>query len=222
MLRRAAAALVSLALALPSVALAHEGNPNYRSEVRSSVPGVGARVADFDDRLELDVTPGREVIVLGYEGEPYVRFQADGAVEVNRRSPAGYLNEDRFAAVEVPSQADPEAPPEWEPVAPRDPYSWHDHRIHYMSRDLPPQVDDESVETKVFDWRVPVLIDGRRDAITGTLTWVPDEGGPSIAVAVGLGAAVLASLAFAVWRIRRRLAAVPEGQRDDGGGGEAW
>jgi hypothetical protein len=222
MLRRTAAALVSLALALPSVALAHEGNPNYRSEVRSSVPGVSARVADFDDRLELDVAPGLEVVVLGYEGEPYLRFRADSAVEVNRRSPAGYLNEDRFAAVEVPAQADPEAPPEWEPVASRDPYSWHDHRIHYMSRELPPQVDDESVETKVFDWRVPVLIDGRRDAITGTLTWVPDEGGPSVAVAVGLGAAVLASLAFAVWRIRRRLAAAPEGPRDDGGGGEAW
>jgi hypothetical protein len=222
MLRFAGAMLALLAFASPPVALGHEGNPNYRSEVGASVPGVQARVADFDDRLELDVEPGHELVVLGYEDEPYLRFRADGTVEVNRRSPATYLNEDRFAEVDVPAQANPEAEPEWEPVAPRDPYGWHDHRIHYMSRSLPPQVDDESVETKVFDWRVPVLVDGRRDTITGTLTWVPDEGGPSVALALGLGAAVLASLTFAVWRIRRRLAAAPDDAADQREDQEAW
>jgi hypothetical protein len=216
--RRAYAAVLALvALALPPSALAHEGNPNYRSEVTGVVPGVDARVLNFDDQLEIDVEPGREALVLGYEGEPYVRVRDDGTVEVNRRAPTTYLNEDRFADVEVPDSADADAPPDWEAVAPQGRYAWHDHRIHYMARDLPPQVSDESVETKVFDWAVPIEVDGERQRITGTLTWVPDEGGPSVAVAVGLGAAVLASLAIAVWSIRRRNA-----RRDDSEPDEAW
>jgi hypothetical protein len=213
--RALAAALALVSLALPTIALAHEGNPNYRSEVTGSAPGVEARVLDFDDRLELEVAPGREAVVLGYEDEPYVRVRADGTVEVNRRSPTSFLNEDRFAEVDVPDSADPEAPPEWEAVAAQGRYSWHDHRIHYMARDLPPQVTDESVETKVFDWEVPVEVDGEPQRIAGTLTWVPDEGGPSIAVAVGLGAAVLASLGLAAWRIRRRHAADRAGRDAD-------
>ena len=43
---------------------------------------------------------------------------------------------------------------------------------------------------KVFDWVVPIEVDGEPHEIAGTLTWVPDEGGPSMAVAIGLGAAV--------------------------------
>jgi hypothetical protein len=216
--RACAAALALAALALPATALAHEGNPNYRSEVTGSTPAINARVLNFDDQLQIAVEPGHEAIVLGYEDEPYVRVGDDGTVEVNRRSPTTYLNEDRFAEVEVPDSADAEAPPQWEPVAAQGRYAWHDHRIHYMARDLPPQVSDESVETKVFDWMVPVEVDGELSAIEGTLTWVPDEGGPSIAVALGLGAAVLASIAFAVWRIRRRRAAA----EPDDDGGEAW
>jgi hypothetical protein len=217
--RRAyAAALALFALAAPSTALAHEGNPNYRSEVTGSVPGVDARVLDFDDRLEIEVEQGVEATVLGYEDEPYVRVLADGTVEVNRRSPTAYLNEDRFANVDVPAAADAEASPEWDAVAAQGRYSWHDHRIHYMARDVPPQVADESVETKVFDWTVPIEVDGERQRIAGTLTWVPDEGGPSIAVAIGLGAAVLASMAVAAWRIRSRHRSDPAPDEEP----EAW
>ena len=45
-----------LALAMPAVAPAHKGSPNYRSTVRKiepSVPGLTAQVLNFDDRLEL-------------------------------------------------------------------------------------------------------------------------------------------------------------------------
>ena len=219
MLRRALAASLALfALASPA-AIAHQGNPNFRSEVTGSSPGVDAEVLSLDDRIQIRAEPGREVVVLGYEEEPYLRFLGDGTVQVNQRSPATYLNEDRFAEVELPAQADAEAPPEWRDVAAHDTYDWHDHRIHYMGEGTPPQVSDESVESKVFDWEVPMLVDGKPAQVTGTLTWVPTEGGPSIALLAGLAAAVLGSFGFFIWRIRRR-AARPASEADSDG--EVW
>jgi hypothetical protein len=200
----AAALCVWIAMAA-TPALAHEGNPNYRSEIDDTPAGVSARMLNYDDSIEVRVEPGHELVVYGYEDEPYLRYLADGTVEVNDRAPSRYLNEDRYGQSDVPEDASPDARPVWEPVAEHGRYAWHDHRVHYMSKSLPPQVTDESAETKVFDWKVPVELDGRAADVTGTLFWDPqDEGGISAAVAIGLGAAVLASLGLAVWRIRAR------------------
>ncbi|HEX2129033.1 MAG TPA: hypothetical protein VHF58_07430 [Solirubrobacterales bacterium] len=217
----ATAALTLGAAAGASPALAHEGNPNYRSEINPPPPALSARMLNYDDSIEVEVEPGHELLVYGYEGEPYLRYLPDGTVEVNRRAPAGYLNEDRYGEAGVPETADAEARPRWQEVAEHGRYAWHDHRVHYMSRSLPPAVTNESVETKVFDWRVPLELDGRRAALTGTLYWDPvEDGGISPAVAGGLGAAVLASLAFAVWRIRARRSS--SGEAAETGVPEAW
>ena len=215
-----AAGLIALAIATAAEpALAHEGNPNYRSEIDPPPAGVSARMLNYDDSIEVDVGAGHELVVYGYEDEPYLRYLGDGTVEVNERAPTRYLNEDRYGDAAVPSGADPQAPPQWEEVAAHGRYAWHDHRVHYMSKSLPPAVTDESVETKVFEWRVPVELDGRRTALTGTLYWDPvDDGGLSPALAVGLGAAVLASLGLAVRRIRARH----RGESDAAPPGEAW
>ena len=222
MLRRAlAASLALLALAAPA-ATAHQGNPNFRSQVTATDPGFEAEVLSLDDRIQLRAEPGHEVVVLGYEDEPYLRFGPDGTVDVNERSPAYYLNQDRFGEVEVPPDADPAAEPRWAEVAAGGTYDWHDHRIHYMAEGTPPQVADESVETKVFDWAVPLLVDGEPAEVAGTLTWVPDEGGVSAALIAGLGAAVVASFALFVWRMRRRSAAPAGPPKSDEGEREAW
>jgi hypothetical protein len=44
--------------------------------------------------------------------------------------------------------------------------------MHYGSEAVPPQVKDTSVKTKVYDYEVPIRIDGRKGAIDGTLYWV--------------------------------------------------
>jgi hypothetical protein len=216
----AAAALVALC-ALAPPALAHEGNPNYRSEVRAispSVDGLNAEILNFDDRIELRNTGAETILVEGYRGEPYLRFEPDGTVSVNQRSPATYLNEDRFADVEVPDTADPRATPEWETVARNGRYDWHDHRIHWMSSTPPERVrEDESARSKIFDWKLPVTANGSPATISGTLTWLgKDGGGFPVAAAVSLAAVVLAGIALvAVVRRRRRAPA----QRDKA---EAW
>jgi hypothetical protein len=215
----AAVALVALCAVAPSAA-AHEGNPNYRSQVRAISPAVGgveAQVLNYDDRIELRNEGDQTVVVEGYRAEPYLRFGPDGVVEVNRRSPAAYLNEDRFANVSVPRSADPEATPEWRVVSRNGRYDWHDHRIHWMASTPPPRVrENEEARTKVFDWRLPLAAAGRRSVIRGSLVWVgKDSGGFPLAAALSLGAAVLGGGAVVALVRRRRR---PSRQREV----EAW
>jgi hypothetical protein len=223
MRRRAAAgaALAILALALPVPALAHKGSPNYRSSVRSvdpKVAGVDVQVLNYDDRLLLVNKTGREVEVRGYDGEPYFRIRADGTVEVNKRSPSYYLNLDRFGNVKVPPDARNGAPPRWALVDKTGRFEWHDHRIHYMSKSLPNQVTDKGKRTKVFDWKVPLDVGGRRVQIRGDLYWVPSPGGLPRGALLALAAVVIAAISFVeVVRRRRRRR---EGRA--GGASQAW
>lgn len=244
--RALAASTTILALSLGSWSIAvapasaHQGDPNYLSEITSispDTPGLSAEIVNYDSDIVLENDSDSLVEFEGYEGEPYLRFRPDGIVEANTRSPAYYLNNDRYGTSEVPASADPEAKPQWEEVSDDGRYSWHDHRSHYMSRSLPPQVSDESVRTKVFDYSLPIEVDGERGSIDGTLYWVGEPAPsklPFILIAVALLLLVPATIA-----IRRRRgrgadrggdhAAGPGGRpRDDDrvgsgeDGGEAW
>jgi MYXO-CTERM domain-containing protein len=218
-MRRALALAVAVVLLAASPAAAHQGNPNYRSVVDSITPavkGVTLHVLNYDDRFELTNHSGRTVTVQGYDREPYARVLADGTVEVNERSPAYYLNDDRFADVKVPASADPKAPPRWSVVDRAARLEWHDHRMHWMSRSLPPAVKDKSKRTKVFDYAIPLQVGTQPASIRGTLFWQPDEGGGApVGMFVGLG--VLALIAVgAVAIVRRRRSSEPVE------GAEAW
>ncbi|MEA2366532.1 MAG: hypothetical protein QOI32_2044 [Thermoleophilaceae bacterium] len=215
----AALALTALCVCAPT-AVAHKGNPNYSSEVRSiqpSVAGLEAQVLGNDDRIELRNASDSVVVIEGYRNEPYLRFLRDGTVQVNRRSPAGYLNQDRFAAVDVPASARPDAPPRWERVAQNGRYDWHDHRIHWMSKTPPEPVRrDESRRTKIFDWKLPIAVQGRPGTIQGTLTWLgKDSGGFPTAALIALAVVALAGpLLLRLAQRRRRTSA--------GGEEDAW
>ena len=183
-MRTRIAAVVALAalLAAAPAALAHQGNPNYLSQVDAITPatkGVTVDVLNRDDRLLLHNTSGQDVVIRGYNGEPYARVLADGTVQVNRRSPARYLNDDRFAQVSVPAGIDGKGAPRWEEIVAHGRFEWHDHRFHWMAQTVPPAVRDQDVRTKVFDWRIPIEVGGRDGAIAGTLFWTPPPaGGP--------------------------------------------
>jgi hypothetical protein len=211
-------AVVSLTAGTAGTASAHGGNPKFRSEVRSiqpAVPGLTIDVLNYDDRLLMINRTGETVAITGYEREPYARLRADGTVQVNRRSPTHYLNEERYGGTPVPPSADPNAPPRWQTVSRTGRFEWHDHRIHWMSKDaVPPQVTDQDRRTKVFDWRVPVRVGARRAALTGTLFWQPASasGVPTGAVVALVALIVLTVVLFAVTRRRRAAAsAKPRG-----------
>jgi hypothetical protein len=212
-----AVALLALATAATG-ALAHGGGgTDYTSEIRAVAPpgaDIDVEVLDRDDRLALRNDSGRTVVVEGYGGEPYARLLPDGTVEVNRNSPALYLNEDRNAAVDVPRRADEGAAPDWQVVDRSGRFEWHDHRIHWMGATRPPVVRDPEQRTKVFDWEVPLRVGTRPTTVTGTLTWLgrPDESFP-VAAAIALGVVAVGGLGL-VWLVRRR--------RRDRSGKEAW
>lgn len=217
-----AAAIALLLACSPSTALGHEGNPNFDSEVDGlshPIEGVSAQVLGYDDRLQLVNRSGKTVVVYGYEGEPYARILPSGTVQTNVNSPATYLNEDRFAGVRVPERADPQAPPVWRDVSDGGEFTWHDHRVHWMARTTPPQVEDESRRTEVFDYRVPIEVGGERDAIAGTLYWVGPADTSKTPFLIAAAAIVVLGGA-AVLVVRRRRAS--GGSGDDRPSGEAW
>lgn len=184
----AAAMLVATA----SPALAHGGGgpdaSNYASTVTGVVTAAGDgtptstpadlanvswRVLANDALLQVVNRSGRELVVPGYSGEPYLRVGPDGVWE-NRNSPAAYLNADRFAQTQVPQSADAEAKPVWVRVSDGPAYAWHDHRIHWMSPALPPQVvASRGAETLVNDWAVPFALGDRAFVVRGNLRWIP-------------------------------------------------
>lgn len=172
----ALAAATALLIGLSATpALAHEGNPDYRSvidRVTPHVPGVSFEVLSYDSYFQLLDQHGHEVTIYGYENEPYARVLKDGTVQVNEHSPALYLNDTRFPTEQVPPIANAKAPPKWKTVDDSGTFLWHDHRMHYQSTSTPPQVTDTSRKTKIFDYTIPLRIDGRKGAIDGTLYWV--------------------------------------------------
>ncbi len=203
-------AFAACALALvPSVASAHEGNPNYRSIVTGvspAVPGVSVEVLNLDDSLRLVNRSPETVVVEGYSSEPYIRIKPDGTVELNRNSPATYLNDERDGSGTVPSNASKDAVPDWQPVDKTGRFQWHDHRIHYMGEGRPPAVREATVRTKAYDWRVPFRVGEAPAAIDGSLFWVPadDGGGVSPVAFAALGLLALGGAGAAVTVRRRR------------------
>ena len=175
-------AVVATLLGWAPPAAAHGGGgddaTNYLTVVLDAGdPGLDWEVLGGDALLRLTNRTAREVIVLGYEDEPYLRFTPDEGVFENVRSPATYLNDDRYADVDPPDEADPAARPEWRRVATGSRHAWHDHRAHWMSPVRPPLVDaNPDVEQVILSWSLPLVIggsDGRQVAASGELRWVP-------------------------------------------------
>lgn len=203
-------AAIGAALSLCGAAEAHEGGgaaKGYASVVTSVEPagrGISVQVLDADDRLRIVVEQKHVVVVHGYQGEPYLRFAPEGVFR-NRRSPATYVNDDRYGRARLPAEADASARPVWEKVAPGGrAYEWHDHRIHWMSESYPPAVTAALDEPRhVLDWTVGGTVDGRPLLIHGRLDYAPLPGRAFPRVLL-VPLAVLLVAALAIPLLRRR------------------
>jgi hypothetical protein len=149
---------------------------NYQTVVTSitpRVPGIDVRSVDLGDRLELENHTDADVVVLGYDDEPYLRVGPRGAFE-NARSPATYVNRTLAGRTPVPERADPEAAPVWRRIS-REPVArWHDHRSHWMGRDDPRAVRDDPGHAHVIQvFRIDLERDGTPIVVRGEVRWVP-------------------------------------------------
>ncbi|MGE0308672.1 MAG: hypothetical protein AB7Q27_23300 [Acidimicrobiia bacterium] len=209
--RLGVASLVTLATLTPATsAAAHGGTDtdvtsNYRTRITDppDVAGLAVRTVDLDGSVELTWNGAGTLLVLGYENEPFLRFD-DTGVSHNLNSPATYLNQDRYANIEIPDDIDGQAPPEWEPVATTRNFQWHDHRTHWMSPIAPPQVNaNPDRPHKIFErWEIPLIVDNRPATIAGDLTWTPP---PTtwmwLAAATAIAIGCTAALSTSRWRI---------------------
>lgn len=208
---------------MPAVSGAAEYE-NFRSEVKSlrpAVAGLELTVVRGDEGLELKNKSGQTVVVEGYDGEPYLRFKPDGTVEANQRSAATYINVDRFGLQEVPEDALPGAKPRWKRIGGDGSHTWFDHRIHLTAKRPPARFTRQKKLTKIFDWKVPMTVDGRAALATGTLVWDPSASSDSssgfpvwAAIAIAVLAGLLLLLVLQARRSRRR--------RKDEPAKEAW
>ncbi len=190
-------------------------SPNYRSTITSVSPqasGLTLQVLQFSDRLLLRNETGRTVSIEGYEGEPYARVQPNGTVEVNTASPAYYLNQSFYGNVTVPPSATAKATPHWQVVDRTGQFEWHDHRIHWMSPALPPQVKDKGKRTLIFDWHVPIAVGAQKGTVAGQLYWTPESSSAPVAAIVVGGVIVLLGVLLVIVVRRRRAPGRPLGQ----------
>jgi hypothetical protein len=152
---------------------------DYVSEVTSvspATPGLAVRVTELGTRVELTNKGPRDVTVLGYDGEPYLRVGPDGVYE-NENSPATYLNRDTYAQVTVPAGVQAASPPAWTRLSSGHTVVWHDHRTHWMAPSPPPVAAGDLHHDHVVlaSWTIPLRVEsspGVPVTVTGRLLWI--------------------------------------------------
>ena len=177
------------ALATPAVASAHSRAATVALDYRlpldpgaKHMRGVTVHVLDGDRSLKLTAGTGVRLVVLGDLGEPMLRF-GDG-VWVNQSSPTAEANR----LVVRPGKG-------WRRLAGGRTFAWHEHR-------LAPPPFAAGAYGLVARWSVPLLVDGRRTAVSGSFWRVPRPPGWAWLAAIG----VVAAGAAALLRLRTRTA----------------
>jgi hypothetical protein len=178
--RRLLLVTIGIALAAPSTAGAHlrtsRAAVDYRATVSALHAPVSVHIYRADLALGLTLRGRHRVVVLGYLGEPFLRLGPD-RVFVNASSPT--------AAGAKPAGAHPRtSTPLWQLHSRRPSVIWHDARV----RGLPSGMTRGT-------WRIPLLVDGHRTQLEGTIQRV---GAPAAWpwLAIGLVFAAAAGLAL--------------------------
>jgi hypothetical protein len=191
-----AAVVAGLAALVPAgVAHADPAVPTDFSTVvvaiEPATPAISVEPVGGDSFVELTAEPGTTVVVLGYWGEPYLRFNADGSVEENRRSPTVVENESRYGRSTSSSAEAAGAETQWVRVAGDGSYAWHDHRAHWMS-DQPPTGERGA---QVLRGVIPMRVDGTDVRVSVAVMWEAEPSpAPLVAGAVVAAFAVMIAL----------------------------
>jgi hypothetical protein len=165
--------LLSLLSVIP-MAPAHLGSGDSvqprdtESVIETVVPalpaGASIEIVGFDTFMRLSAL-GHEVLVPGYEDEPYLRIDTNGDVFVNDGSATAVLNGDRYGNVDLRNFVRT-SEPDWRRIATNGIAMWHDHRSHWMSPKRPAAVDNKGT---VQDFIIPFTINGQKTLVEGTL-----------------------------------------------------
>jgi hypothetical protein len=182
-MKRAFLTIALVALAVPGTASAHlrtgRAAVDFRGTVLSSSLPVRARIYEADLAVRLTLVGRHRVLVLGYLGEPFIRLNTSG-VFVNVASPTA-------AGTKLASPHPRSSRPLWHQDWNHPIGIWHDARVRAAER--------------TGRWRIPLLVDGRRTFLAGTVERVDAPAWwPWLAIGAAFAAVTIAGL-------RRRILA---------------
>ena len=146
----------------------------------------------------------QDLTIFGYAHEPYLRITPAGLGE-NVRSVSAQLNQSLFGDLSQIQLA--QAPAVWQTRSASNTARWHDHRIHWMSAQRPPDVQAHPGRQQLIGhWTVHLQLDTQPIDLNGTLSWLPIKQTSllaklTIGIDIALLAAVIAGLVF--WQLRR-------------------
>ena len=148
-------------LVAPAAASAHLRSGTVAVDYRASIVGphsaaYTAQIYQSDRALQMSIRPGHPVTVLGYLGEPMFRLDRSG-LWVNVASPTSVV-----AGLVTKRERVVATSPRWRLQRGRRSVIWRDGRVQA----LPAGVNAGS-------WSVPLLVDGRRSELDGTLRRLP-------------------------------------------------
>ncbi len=142
------------------------GPTDFATEVVAIEPAddrLAVEIIGGDSFVQLDVEAGSDVVVIGYQGEPYLWFRSDGTISENTRSPSTWQNAERYGTADIPGFANAEAEPQWREIATSTSWAWHDHRAHWMNDVDPPGAQPGD---QILEGVVPLIVNGENVRIT--------------------------------------------------------
>ena len=147
---------------------------------------------------------GGKVAKFGFAVNNRKKNASTGVWE-NVKSPAHYLNRDRYATTTPPADANKSATPEWVKLADGNTAVWHDHRTHWMSPVPPPAIEaNRGVEQTVpGDHHLALTVDGRPVSALVSIVWIPPPNRTAWLALTSLAGCLM------VFLLDRRRAVVP-------------
>lgn len=130
-------------------------SPQLPEDVKVDIVGTDTFV-----RVRSD---GHEVVIPGYEQEPYIEISTSNEVRVNVNSITYLLNQTRYGS-NVPEVTTDDV--QWETVSTSGEYMWHDHRVHWMSQKPPATMNDDGL---IQTWVIPLTVDSQAITVSGEL-----------------------------------------------------
>jgi len=199
-------------IGVPAPAEAHSGgnaDQNLRSILETVTParaGIEVTVAPDGSDITITNSTGQQVVVLGYQHEPFLRITADG-VWRNEHSLTAYAVSD--TPLDTVPATGRRAAPSWHRIATSGTYFWHDDRIH-ATGELPRGVHDDPEKRQLVNhWRIPLQVAGTPGAITGAVWWEPPDWDATMVMwACVAGIALL--LVLAGWMAFGRRSTTPD------------
>lgn len=179
---------------------------DYRSEIVAMTPqitGVSVRLLDLGRRIRLSNTTGADLVVLGYDNEPYLRV-GPGGVFQNLHSPAVYQNRLLPAGsppTTLPTIAQPAADPEWQRISTGHTATWRDRRTRWEGPEPPEVRQNARRSVAVTDWVIPLRQGALAVELRGRIVWIPPPNPlPWVALALVLTVAVVATSLTRWWK----------------------